>query len=613
MLQELRILDLGVIDEAVIEPHPGLTVVTGETGAGKTMVVTALGLICGGRGQAGKVRAGRQRAAVEIRCAPGDGAWPGSGAAAADRPEAGEPDGDEPDAGGPASGLAALVEAAGGRFDEDGTLIAARTVGADGRSRAHVGGRSVPLAVLTELAEPLIAVHGQSEAISLLRPGPQRAVLDRFAGLTADVATYREVRARWQRLAGDLADARRRARERAQREQLLRMGLAEIEAVDPQPGEDRDLVDEVRRLQNLDGLRAAAAGARQALTGADETGPAESATALLHEAQHLLDGADDPLLAELSGQVRQSAVVLADVASELTGYLTALDDDPGRLTHLLERQAALRALTRRYGEDLDSVREWARSAAHELTELDCSEDRLAQRQREVDELRGEVGRLAARLSLARAGAAERLGDLVTAELASLAMARATVRVRVARRVAEPGDAHAVPMDLGWGLAGPDGVDQVEIVMVAHPGAPELPIAKGASGGELSRVMLALEVVLADADPVSTMVFDEVDAGVGGRAATEIGARLAALARTHQVIVVTHLAQVAAHADRHYIVDADSSGRIGTSNVRLVAGRDRERELARMLGGTNGTTARAHARELLAAARRAEVTTLRRAG
>ena len=597
MLQELRILDLGVIDEAVIEPHPGLTVVTGETGAGKTMVVTALGLICGGRGQAGKVRAGRQRAAVEIRCAPcGEGSSHSFGR------ESGAP-----------GSLAALVEAVGGRFDEDGTLIAARTLGADGRSRAHVGGRSVPLGVLTELAEPLIAVHGQSEAISLLRSGPQRAVLDRFAGLTADVGAYRDLRSRWQRLSAELADVRLRARERAQREQLLRMGLAEIEAVDPQPGEDRDLIDEVRRLQNLDGLRCAAADAQEALKGADEAGPAAGAAALVHGAQQLLAGADDPRLGVLADQLRQSAVVMADVAAELSGYLAGLDVDPGRLTQLLERQAALRVLTRRYGEDLDAVRDWARSAARELGELDCSEDRLALRQRELDQIRAEVGRLADLLSGARSAAADRLGRLVTTELASLAMGRATVQVRVTQRAAEPDDAQAVPIDLGWGLAGPDGVDQVEIVMVAHPGAPELPIAKGASGGELSRVMLALEVVLAEADPVSTMVFDEVDAGVGGRAATEIGARLAALARTHQVIVVTHLAQVAAHADRHYVVDADSSGRIGTSNVRLVTGRDRERELARMLGGTSGTTARAHARELLTAARPPEVTTLRRAG
>lgn len=588
MLQELRIADLGVIDEALIEPDRGFTVVTGETGAGKTMVVTALGLIGGRRGDASKVRAGADRATVEVRWSPGDG---------------------EAD-----SSAQELVSSVGGRFDEDGTLIAARSVGTDGRSRAHVGGRSVPLATLAELAEPLLAVHGQSEAISLLRPGPQRAVLDRFAGLTAQVSRYRELRSRWHRMAADLADRRARARERAQREQLLRIGLAEIEAAAPVPGEDRDLVHEVRRLQNLDGLRAAAAGAHESLTGTEDAAAAPAALALVHGAQHLLDTAEDPRLAELGGQLQQAALVLADVGSELSVFLSGLDDEPGRLSQVLERQATLRSLTRRYGDDVDAVCAWARSASQELMELDSSDDRLARQQAELDEVRGELGRLAARLSGERSAAAERLGRLVTAELASLAMARATVRVRVTQQSAEPHGPQAVPIDHGWLMAGPDGVDQVEIVMVAHAGAPELPIAKGASGGELSRVMLALEVVLADSDPVSTMVFDEVDAGVGGRAATEIGERLAALARTHQVIVVTHLAQVAAHADRHYIVDADSSGRIGTSNVRLVTGRERERELARMLGGTNGPAARAHARDLLAAANGAtRAAPLRRAG
>ncbi len=595
MLQELRITDLGVIDDAVLEPDPGFTVVTGETGAGKTMVVTALGLIGGGRGDAGKVRGGRDRAAVEIRWSP---------------PAPGVPDAE----------AEATVTAAGGRFDDDGSLIMARTVGADGRSRAHVGGRAVPLGTLSDLAQPLIAVHGQSEAISLLRPGPQRSVLDRFAGLVGEVVAYRELRARWQRLSADLADRRARARERAQREQLLRMGLAEIEAADPRPGEDRDLIDEARRLQNLDGLRASAQQARASLTGADDLLDAPSAATLVHTAQQLLEGSDDPRLGDLAGQLRQASVLLTDVGSELSGFLAGLDDDPARLAQVLERQSVLRALTRRYGDGLDAVCAWARSAAQELLELDTSEDRLAQLQRELDGLRAELGRLAARLSGERAAAADRLGRLVTGELASLAMARAAVRVRVTQRSADRDDPQAVPVDDRWLIAGPDGVDQVEIVMVAHPGAPELPIAKGASGGELSRVMLALEVVLADSDPVSTMVFDEVDAGVGGRAATEIGARLAALAHSHQVIVVTHLAQVAAYASRHYVVDAGSAGRIGTSDVRMVTGRDRERELARMLGGTNGPAARAHARDLLSAAgrsgaagRSAGTVPLRRAG
>ncbi len=600
MLQELRITDLGVIDEAVIEPDIGFTVVTGETGAGKTMVVTALGLIGGARADPARVRAGRDRAAVEVRWAADRGrdAWAD---AVADSAE---------------GSVAGMVGAAGGRFDDDGSLILARTVSGQGRSRAHVGGRSVPLATLSDLTARLIAVHGQSEATSLLQPGSQRAVLDRFAGLTEDVAAYRELRARWQRLTADLTDRRARARERAQREQLLRLGLAEIEAADLRPGEDRELVDEVRRLQNLDALRSAARQARDALAGSEEASDAPAATGLVHTARQLLDtcaGADaDPHLAPLAAELKDASAVLADVATELSGYLAGLDDDPAVLTRALERQSVLRALTRRYGPDVDAVLAWARAAAGELSDLDTSEERLTRLQADLDALRIEVGRLADRISGERCSAADRLGRLVTGELASLAMARATVRVRVTRRPADAGDPQAVPAGDTWLTAGPDGVDQVEVVMIAHPGAPELPIARGASGGELSRVMLALEVVLADADPVSTMVFDEVDAGVGGRAATEIGARLAALARSHQVIVVTHLAQVAAFADRHFVVEAGSSGRVGTSDVRRVSGRARESELARMLGGTDGATARAHARDLMVAARASGVTPLRRA-
>ena len=566
VLQELRISDLGVIDDAVLEPHPGFTVVTGETGAGKTMVVTALGLVTGGRGDAARVRAGSDRAVVEARLA-----------IATDAPGV------------------ATVAAAGGRFDDDGTVIAVRTVGSDGRSRAHLGGRSVPLATLAELTDPLIAVHGQSEAISLLRPAQQRAVLDQFAGLGDDIRAYRELRAQWQQLAADLADRRARARERAQREQLLRLGLAEIESVAPLPGEDADLIAEAKRLENVDGLRLAAHGALVAVSGSEDfaTATADAATAvgLTQDARHLLENAADPRLTELAGQLQQASVVLADVGAELSGYLSDLDADPARLQEVLTRQAALRTLTRRYGEDVDAVLAWARDAADELEGLDSSEHRLAELQQELDRVRGRVACAAEVISRRRSDAAVTLGTSVTAELDQLAMARAVVLVRVEPRDASATDPDAVQIGGRWVTAGADGVDQVEIVMVAHSGAPELPIAKGASGGELSRVMLALEVVLADADPVSTMVFDEVDAGVGGRAATEIGSRLAALARSHQVIVVTHLAQVAAHADRHYVVDATGSGRVGTSNLRRVEGPEREVELARMLGGTEGATAR----------------------
>ena len=597
MLSELRITGLGVIDEAVLEPSRGFTAVTGETGAGKTMVVTALSLIGGARADAARVRAGADRAVVEARFAL------------------------------PAGGTAEqTVTAAGGTLDEDGTVIAVRSVGADGRSRAHVGGRAAPLAVLGELTGALLAVHGQSEAIGLLRGSNQRAVLDRYAGLHDLLVRYRAARDRWQAAVAELVDRRTRARELAQREQVLRMGLQEIQAVAPLPGEDVDLLAEVRRRENADDLREAAHQALTALAGADTLTDAPTAVGLVETARHAVLTATDERLAALAGQLHEASSVLADAAAELSGYLGDLDSDPARLEELLSRQAALKTLTRRYGEDVDAVLTWARDAGAELLGLDSSEEALAQLAAQAQQLAGEVGELAGAVSAARSTAAATLGAAVTAELAALAMGRASVRVAVTRRTwhepeapapqgrtvgaagraardrapARPAD--VLQVDGEWVQAGSNGIDTVEIVMTAHPGAPELPINKGASGGELSRVMLALEAVLAGSDPVDTLVFDEVDAGVGGRAATEIGRRLADLARDHQVIVVTHLAQVAAFADRHYVVEPGEGGTIGSSSVRQVAGGDRDSELARMLGGTDNATARAHAADLLAATR-----------
>jgi len=589
VLTELRIAGLGVIAEAVIEPHPGFTVVTGETGAGKTMVVTALGLAAGGRADPARVRSGVDRAVVETR-------WylpPGAPVARA---------------------LDGAVQAAGGSADEDGTVICIRTVSADGRSRAHVGGRSAPLAVLAELTEPLLAVHGQSEAISLLRPAAQRAVLDRFAGLTERVADYRQARDRWQNAVAELADRIGRARELAQREQLLRMGLQEIDAVAPLPGEDAELNATVRRLENADGLRESATGALTALSfTAETTDDTPSAVALVETARRRLSGSEDPRLSSWEPALQQALAVLTEVGAELSAYLEALDSDPGSLEQTLSRQAVLRHLARRYGPDTDAVLAWAEAARTELETLDSSEQALAAMRERVDALGAEVGRLATEISDQRSVAADELGQATTGELASLAMGRATVRVDVTRRSATtpgpdtvellgPTTGHGVTAGRQLVHAGPDGIDQVEMLMTAHPGAPELPIGRGASGGELSRVMLALEVVLAGADTVGTLVFDEVDAGVGGRAATEIGRRLAGLAQSHQVIVVTHLAQVAAFADRQYVVHVAADGTVGTSSVKPVDGQTRIAELARMLGGTDSGSALAHAADLLGAAR-----------
>ncbi len=574
VLTELRITGLGVIDDALLELHPGLTVVTGETGAGKTMIVTALGLIAGGKGDAGRVRIGAERATVEARFDVSVDSF-----------------------------AANIATAAGGQLDDDGSLIALRTVSSDGRTRAHLGGRSAPIASLTEAVDSLLAIHGQSEAITLLRPAQQRAVLDRYAGLAENVGRYRELRKEWLTARAELADRLGRARGRAQRDQVLRRGLDEISKVAPTSGEDVEITAEARRLDNADALRSAADEARSYLAGDEDLSDAANAVALVETARKLLESADDDRLQQLSQGLRQATAVITDAAMELAAYLDELDADPQRLQELLARQLTLKNLTRRYGADVDAVLVWAAAAAVELGDLDSSEEMLATLKKRQDELAVAVAKEGAALSAKRVAAAAMLGKLASAELDNLAMGRATLRIAVASQEIPADHEDAVKLGKMWVLAGPDGLDQVEILLTAHADAPEVPIQKGASGGELSRVMLALEVVLAEADPVGTLIFDEVDAGVGGRAATEIGRLLARLGRTHQVVVVTHLAQVAAFADRQLVVNATEDGAVRASSVRSVAGSDRETELARMLGGTDTDIARAHAADLLAAAQK----------
>ncbi len=572
----MRIQDLGVIDEATLELHRGFTVVTGETGAGKTMVVTGLHLLSGGRGEASRVRSGKTKAVVEGRFEGLDG-----------------------------SPAARVATEAGAEPEDDGTLIALRSVSTDGRSRAHVGGRSVPVGVLSDLAEQLIAVHGQNDQLRLMRPAEQRGVLDRFAG--ADVSDvlgeYRQVREEWLAVAHELADRTRRSRELAREAEILRLGLEEITAVDPQPGEDTELVDQARRLADADQLREAATGAGYAVSGSPDGDPdAPGALGLIGEAQRRLAASEDARLRDLEPRLAEAAVLLTDVGAELTGYLDALDADPAALERVLARQAELKSLTRKYAADVDGVLAWARDAVDKLSGLDTSEEALGELAARKSALAVRLAELAARLNTARVEAAEDLAKAVTDELGGLAMGQSSVQISVRPRQAEPDDPYALEVGGQTLHAGPDGVDDVELLLVAHDGAQPLPVHKGASGGELSRVMLAIEVVLAHSDPVPTLVFDEVDAGVGGRAAVEIGRRLARLARSHQVIVVTHLAQVAAFADRHLIVDKGMQGGVTRSDVRALSDEQRVIELARMLAGMESTeTGRAHAEELLSLA------------
>lgn len=579
VLAEMRIEGLGVIDEATLELDPGLTVVTGETGAGKTMVVTGLHLLSGGRAEVSKIRSGVGKASVEGRFA----APPGSAAAK-------------------------VASDAGAEPDDDGTLIALRSLSADGRSRAHLGGRSVPVGVLSELSEQLIAVHGQNDQLKLMRPAEQRSVLDRFAGeaLAGALAEYRKVREDWVRVSTELTERSARSREMAREADLLKHGLAEIEAVAPQPGEDDELQQKAKRLADADQLREAATGAAFAVSGSPEGDPdVPGALGLIADARHRLSGSDDPRLRELEPRLAEAEALLVDVGTELSAYVESLDADPAALERVLARQAELKQLTRKYAADVDGVLAWASDAAEKMAGLDTSEEALAELAQRRDELAVSLAEHARQVTVLRVEAADKLAQAVTVELGGLAMGQAAIEVIVSTRWSEGDDPYALRVAGGEGVlvhAGPEGVDEVEIRLRAHDGAVPLPVHKAASGGELSRVMLAIEVVLAHSDPVPTLVFDEVDAGVGGRAAVEIGRRLARLASSHQVIVVTHLPQVAAFADRHLVVDKQASGGVTRSDVRRVDERDRVIELARMLAGMDSTeTGRAHAEELLSVA------------
>lgn len=577
----MRIEGLGVIDEATLELDPGLTVVTGETGAGKTMVVTGLHLLSGGRAEVSRIRSGAAKAVVEGRfTAP------------------------------PGSAAAKVASDAGAEPDDDGTLIALRSVNPDGRSRAHLGGRSVPVGVLSDLSEQLIAVHGQNDQLKLMRPTEQRSVLDRFAGeeLAGALVEYRKVREEWVRVSTELTDRSARSREMAREAEMLKHGLAEIEAVAPQPGEDDELQERAKRLADADQLRESATGAAFAVSGSPEGDPdVPGALGLIGDARHRLSGSEDPRLRELEPRLAEAEALLVDVGTELSSYLDSLDADPQALEQVLARQAELKQLTRKYAADVNGVLQWGETAAKQLAGLDTSEEALADLARQRDELAVTLADCAQRVTVLRVDAADKLAQAVTVELGGLAMGQAAIEVIVSTRWAEPNDPHALRVAGGkdreaLAHAGPEGVDEVEIRLRAHDGAVPLPVHKAASGGELSRVMLAIEVVLAHSDPVPTLVFDEVDAGVGGRAAVEIGRRLARLAASHQVIVVTHLPQVAAFADRHLVVDKQAAGGVTRSDVRRVDDKDRVRELARMLAGMDSTeTGRAHAEELLAVA------------
>lgn len=602
MIEEIHIRDLGVITDAVLPLGPGLSILSGETGAGKTMVVTALGMLLGHRSDAGSVRSGAEKSLAEaivtvptdhdaVRLvedaggdvdydpAPGTHSVPDPDGANDDsaNDDSANDDGDGRRGSSPANGQA--------------TLQLSRTVAAGGRSRAYVGGRSAPVARLGELGERLVAVHGQSDQLRLTSASAQRHALDTYAAVHEAgafpqlLAAYRETLTEYEQVTAELREIRDKVRERALEAQSLNMALEEIDGVAPQTGEDTELDAESQKLTHLEALRTAATTAHTALNGDDVDTDSPAAVVLIAAALNALDqeAEADPELEELAQRVRELSVLVNDVAADLSSYASGLDEDgPARLAEVETRRAALRSLTRTYGASIAEVLEFAETARARLTTLvedPQREEHLADHQAE---LRQQLETHAAALTDKRQAAAQELCSAVGRELAALAMPNAALVVTVTPT--DSFDRH--------------GRDRVEFLLRSHSEATPRPLGKGASGGELSRLMLALEVVLAAVDPVPTFVFDEVDSGVGGKAAVEIGRRLKMLAQHVQVLVVTHLPQVAAFADQHILVSKSEDSTV--SDVRILDPDERVVELARMLAGhEDSRAAREHAQELLA--------------
>ena len=555
MIEQIHIRDLGVIREAQLDLGPGLTVLTGETGAGKTMVLNALGLLLGSRSDASAVRKGQEQAFVE-------GRWLL-----------------------PKEALDRIT--ATGIEIEDGELLVSRSISSEGRSKATVSGRSVPVGVLTEIGEHLVVVHGQSDQIRLKSASAQREALDQFAGATLSALTdkYSETYTAWKMAANRLQVLTTESSSRAREADEIRAAVEELTKLDPKSGEDVELSELAERLTHLEELRIAAAAAHEELSS-DSFDDSSDALTSIGKARRALEQVSnhDPELEKLAEQLKEIGFSLNETAASISSYIAGLDNDgASELEKIQSRRAELSSAMRKYGPTLDEVIAYLETAGSRLLDLDSSDEAIASLTIEEQQLSKQAHDLAEQISSIRTKAAAELSAAVTAELSALAMTGASLDASVTR--------------LGELTA--HGYDQVALLLSAYPGAEPRPIGKGASGGELSRIMLAIEVVLAKSELAPTFIFDEVDAGVGGAAASEVGKRLAMLARNAQVIVVTHLPQVAAFASRHLRVLKSSTAEFTATDVVRLEGEQVVEELARMLSGlSESESGRSHAKELL---------------
>ncbi len=567
-LEEISIRNLGIIDQSTLELGNGLNVLTGETGAGKTMILTALALVLGGKSDSSLVRTGTERlvasAQFNLRAVAPD--------------------------------LQEIVDSSGSDIS-DGSLILTRTVNSDGKSKAVAGGTTVPAATLASFADQLVEIHGQAANHQIVKASRQRELLDRYAGakFAKELTSYKKVFESYNdlkaRIKSAVDSASKKDREILELEEFL-LGWQKLKAV---RGEYGDITNQIARLSSVEDLRVASAGATQALS--DET---SGALSVLGAARRFLDIAKgkDSNLDEINGSIAEGFFLIDDATRELTSYLTALEADPGKLDVLQSRKAEINSFLKKYGssidpdEDLILLAARAKGAKEAIADLNGGEDRIKELQNELAGIKSELVKSAKKLTELRNEAALALSNEVTAEISALAMPHTVFSIAVTSA-----NYTSALKESDFTILG---CDEIAMQIQGHAGAPVIALGKGASGGEMSRIMLALEVVLAQTHPVGTYIFDEVDAGVGGKAAIEVGRRLAALAKHTQVIVVTHLPQVAAWADTHFVVKKSSDGSISQSDVTKLEDKARVTEIARMLAGLEGSvSAQEHAAELLA--------------
>ena len=560
-LNEISISGIGVIEKSNLEFGPGLTVITGETGAGKTMVLTALNLVLGGKADSALVRHGQERAI--------------------------------------ANATFEIPKEFADRFDEkgiiseSGELILTRTVTKDGKSKAVASGSAVSASALQEISEELVMVHGQAASQTLTKPSKHLELLDLYANTSLE--NFQETLAVANELAKRIKAMKSAGKERQRQLEALREFEAALKKVKPQAGELQEVNDEISRLNSIEGLTNSA-GAASALLEDDESGVLTalgSAKKSLEKAVAL-----DPSLSELSDQLNEAFFEVQDIAANLAGYLSDLAADPSRLEYLQNRKSELNGFIKRHSKSTSSdsnvalheIIELGANIDNEIADLEGGDDRIAELESELKRIQNEAIRVAKDISKTRKEFAVKLSKAASDEIHALSMPNTNLVVEV-----KSGETFDDLTNSGF--------DEVNFFLQTHKDAPLVSIAKGASGGELSRVALAIEVVIAMSEEIGTYIFDEVDAGVGGKAAIEVGRRLKALSKIAQVIVVTHLPQVAAWGDTHFVVSKDESGSVSLSQVRKVSSEQRIEEIARMLAGhEDSVSARKHAEELIAESR-----------